>query len=165
MHERRKSKYNMRRAKPREQQPVSISYNYEYNSLGQNSSKKKNKLKNIVARLSRQTESSERKANRDQSGDAYGQKKVNAHNITFYKPYKETTIERKQKYFVYLTIRARKTQTKSVRKGSAKPGPKMEKNNLLKNMNIIVKMQKRVHDVNLKKGKLFKHFRKGRDFL
>ncbi|CAI2367921.1 unnamed protein product [Moneuplotes crassus] len=152
MHERRRSKYNIRRAKPREQQPVSISYNYASNSLEQSSTKKKNKLNSIIARLSKQTESSGRKANRDQSGDDYGLKKTNTHNITFYKPYKGSTADRKQ--------RTRKALTKSVRKGSAKPAPKVEKNHLLKNMNILIKMQKRVHDVNVKKGKLYTYFRK-----
>lgn len=71
MHERRKSKYNQRRAKPREQQPVSISYNNEYNPLTVGIGKK-NRLNKILARVTRQTESSGRKNTRGLSDDMYG---------------------------------------------------------------------------------------------
>ncbi|CAI2366929.1 unnamed protein product [Moneuplotes crassus] len=162
MHERRKSKYNQRRAKPREQQPLSISYTNEYNPLQPGTTKKKVKLNHILARLTRQTASSGRKVNRVQSGDPFEIPKPHPQNITFYKPYNEPKIETKVEPKIVTKIErkqnTRKSHSKSIKKVPSKVGTKMEKShvNHFKDMSILVKMQRRVHDINLKKGKLFK---------
>ena len=70
LHEQRKSKYNVRRAKPRTQHPLSMSYSYATNVSGvaeASGMKKGKKLNQLISRLTRQTESSGRK-NRNQVG-------------------------------------------------------------------------------------------------
>lgn len=145
----------MRREKAREQLPMSISYDNEYNTLEKSpGNKKKKKLNNLLARLTRQTESSERKAKRNQSDDMHGQP-AKTYEHSYYKPYSAVKGSRKQmQVFLHYFYRVRIIHTKSDAKTS-KP-----RNQPANDMNIIVKFSKRIHDVNLKRGKLSSKLKK-----
>lgn len=89
LHEKRKSKYNIKRAKPREQQAQSMSYDSGFYAPSPHKSGSKNskKINKMLARLTRQTESSGRKDRNSNSKNELFTKPSNTYQNFNYKPY------------------------------------------------------------------------------